>query len=90
MNTLKPSFKFYCRRCYKYLDVKYRWNIEDYIAYFESSYRCSFMEECEAPFRLDDIHHYFKTLLEIIDKELSEILEMIWFVNVNTAKPRLW
>ncbi len=89
MNGLRPSFNFYCRRCYKYLDIRYKLNIQDYISYFESSYRCDFTDEYEAFFRLDDIHHSFKNILKITDKDLSEILEMILFVKVNTARPRL-
>ena len=88
VNTLKPSFNFYCRRCYKYLDIVYKLNIDDYIAYFESTYRCSFNEEYCTFLRLDDIHHYFQNVLKITDKDLSEILEMILFVKVNTIKPR--
>ena len=84
VNSFKPTFSFYCRRCYKYLGVKYKINIEDYTEYFELTYGCNFTAEFVAFYRLTDLHNYFRDSLQIKNKSLSHMLEIILFVKANT------
>ena len=85
-NSIKPTFSFYCRRCYKYLDVKYKLTIEDYTDYFELTYRCNFTDEFLSFYRLTDLHNYFKHSLQITNKSLSQMLEIILCVKADTAR----
>ena len=86
VNSFKPTFSFYCRRCYKYLDVKFKLTIEDYTEYFELTYGCNFTDEFLAFYRLTDLHNYFQNSLRITDKTLSQMLEIILFVKANTEQ----
>ena len=83
-NSIKPTFNLYCRRCYKYLDVKFKLKIHDYIDYFETSYNSSFKDENKIFVRLTDLHNYFRYTLRITDKSLSQMLEIILFIKANT------
>ena len=84
VNSFKPTFCFYCRRCYKYLDVKYKLTIEDYTEYFELTYGCNFTNEFLSFYRLTDLHDDFRNSLQIPYKTLSQMLEIILFVKANT------
>lgn len=83
---IKPTFSFYCRRCYNLLQKKYNLNIVDYIRYFQIMYNERFVEEDCRFNSLHEIHKHFQYNLQVTDKPLAELLEVILFLTVTTYK----
>ena len=48
-SEIKPTFSFYCRWCYNYLQQRYGLNVNDYIIYFNTMYNKKqvLVEDCE-------------------------------------------
>lgn len=79
----KPTFSFYCRRCYNLLQKKYSLSIDDYIIYFQIMYN-QIVPEQDCSFRsLKAIHNHFQHNLHVTDKPLAELLEVILFLKVT-------
>ena len=83
---IKPTFSFYCRKCYNLLQKKYNLNIVDYIRYFQIMYNERFVEEVRRFSSLHEIHKQFQYNLQVTDKPLAELLEVILFLTVTTYK----
>ena len=81
---IKPTFSFYCRKCYNLLQKKYNLNIVDYIRYFQTMYNESFIKEVFRFSSLHKIHKHFQYNLQVTDKPLAELLEVILFLRVTT------
>ena len=80
---IKPTFSFYCRWCYNYLEQKYSLKIEDYITYFQIMYnKIVPVEDCKFS-SLKTIHNHFQHNLKVTDKPLAELLEVILFLKVT-------
>ena len=76
---IKPTFSFYCRLCYIYLQQRYGVAVMDYILYFETLRNNKVLVEvCEYE-SLCEIHNHFLYNLRITDKQVAELLETILF-----------
>ena len=63
---IKPTFSFYCRWCYNYLEQR-SLNIEDYIIYFQIMYNIIVpVEDCKFS-SLKAIHKHFQHKLKVTD-----------------------
>ena len=81
---IKPTFSFYCRWCYNYLQQQYSIDIADYRIYFQVMYnKIVLVEDCEFG-SLKAIHDHFQHNLHVTDKPLAELLEVI-FILKGTA-----
>ena len=82
-NYVLPPFSFYCWNCSNYLQQKYIIDIEDYIIYFQISYR-KFIHPDDQKFdSLISIHSHFQHNLKVTDRPLAEILEVILLLKVT-------
>ena len=46
-NDVKPTFSFYCRFCYNYLQQKCNIDVADYVTYFQVTYnKIVSVEDC--------------------------------------------
>ena len=80
---IKPTFSFYCRWCYNYLEQRYSIDIADYITYFQVMYnKIVPVEDCKFG-SLKAIHKHFQHNLQVTDKPLAELLEVILFLKVT-------
>ena len=83
-NDIKPTFSFYCRWCYHYLQQKSGLDVKDYITYFKMTYnRKVLVEDCSYK-RLHEIHNHFQYKLRVTDKPLAELLEILLVLKVDT------
>ena len=74
---IKPTFSFYCRFCYVYLNRKCGLSVNDYIVYFETMYdKIVLVKDCSYK-SLNEIHNYFLCDLHVTDKPLAALLETI-------------
>ena len=81
---IKPTFSFDCRNCYILLQKKCNLNIVDYIRYFQIMYNESCIKEVFRFSSLHKIHKQFQYNLQVTDKPLAELLEVILFLRVTT------
>ena len=82
-SEVKPTFSFYCRRCYNYLQQKYSLSIEDYITYFQLMYnKIVPVEDCNFG-NFTALHDHFQHNLKVTDKPLAELLEVILLIKVT-------
>lgn len=80
---IKPTFSFYCRRCYKHLLQKCSITFADYITYFEIMYnRIIPVQGCKFN-NFRTLHHHYQHNLHLTDKPLAELLEVILFLKAN-------
>ena len=80
---IKPTSSVYCRWCYNYLQQKCRLIIEDYITYLQIMYnKIVPVEDCKFG-SLKAIHKHFQHNLQVTDKPLAELLEVILFLKVT-------
>ena len=80
---IKPTFSFYCRWCYHYLQRKYSLNPEDYIIYFQIMYNNIVpIENCKFE-NFKAMHNHFQHNLKVTDHPLAELLEVILFLKVH-------
>ena len=82
---IKPTFSLYCRVCYHYLQRKYSLNTEDYIIYFQIMYNNRIHIEHISFDSFTTIHDHVQHDLNITDKPLAELLEVILFLKVNAS-----
>ena len=81
-SDIKPTFSFYCRWCYNYLQNKYGVDVIDYVIYFDIMYnRIVLVEDCACK-SLYEIHNHFLYNLRVTDKQLAVLLETILFWKV--------
>ena len=88
-SDIKPTFSFYCRICYNYLQQKYGIDVIDYIIYFELMYNKKVPVEDCAYNGLDEINNHFQYTLHVTDKKLVELLETILFSKVTATNWKL-
>ena len=82
-SDIKPTFSFYCKWCYNYLQQKYGLDVNDYIVYFKITYRKIFLvEDCSCK-SLHEIQNHFKYNLRVTDRPLAESLETILFLKAT-------
>ena len=80
---IKPTFSFYCRWCYNYLQHKYSLNIADYIMYFQiMCNKIVPVGDCKSS-SFNAIHNHFQHNLHVTDKPLSELLEVLLFLKAT-------
>ena len=77
---IKPTFSFYCRWCYHYLQRKYSLNPEDYIIDFQSMYNNIVPIENISFDSFTTIHNHVQHYLKVTDKPLAALLEVILFL----------
>ena len=82
-HKIKRTFSFYCRDCYNYLQRKYCLNIADYITYFQITYNKIVRVQDISFDSFTKIHNHFQHNLQVIDKPLAELLEVILFLKVT-------
>ena len=80
---IKPTFHFYCRWCYNYLQQIYGIDVVDYIIYFEIMYNNILLVEDCVYKSLCETHNHFQYNLRVTDKQLAELLETILFFKVT-------
>ena len=81
-NEIKPTFSFYCRWCYIYLQQRYGLHDTDYITYFKTMYHKKVIEKDCSHNSLFEIHNHYQYNLHLTDKPLAELLEVVLFVKV--------
>ena len=82
---IKPTFSFYCRGCYYYLQNKYSLKNKDYLNYFQIMYNNIVpIENCKFE-NFTTIHNHVQHYLKVTDKPLAELLEVILFLKVNAS-----
>ena len=80
---IRRTFSFYCRDCYHYLQRKYCLDIADYITYFQITYNKIVRVQDISFGSFTAIHFHFQHNLQITDKPLAELLEVILFLKVT-------
>ena len=82
---IKPTFSFYCRGCYYYLQRKYSLKNKDYINYLQITYN-NIVPVKDYKFKnFTAMHNHFHHNLKVTDKPLAELLEVILFLKVNAS-----
>ena len=74
---IKPTFSFYCRRCYIDLQQRYGLNETYYITYFKTMYKKQVIEKECSHNTLFEIHNHYQYKLHLTDKPLAVLLEVL-------------